>query len=347
MRPNMIPLLSLQMDSELHTHTVRSTEAGARIDSLIARIGIVPSRSFGTRLAGRGLVKANGRMVKPSYVARAGDFIEILLPPPVETSLVPENLPLDIRFEDEYMIVLNKAAGMVVHPTDAHRTGTLVHALLAHADKLGSLGGVERPGIVHRLDKDTSGLMIVAKDDKAQAVLSEAIRIRAVDRRYCTLVHGLVAHDKGLIDAPIGRHAKDRMRMAVSYDPAARQAVTNFSVLERFDTDYHDDGFSLLECKLHTGRTHQIRVHMAFIDHHVVGDQTYGRRHHGFDLDLKRQFLHSYRLSLEHPITGEKLEFEDGLPDDFLSVLDGIVDRSMGETEYGMGVMGTIRARKS
>jgi 23S rRNA pseudouridine1911/1915/1917 synthase len=330
-------------ETEILTHTIKGDEAGGRIDKLIAELGLVPSRSFGQRLIDRGLVTVNGSMVGKHHVARAGEYLEVKLPPPVETQLEPEEIPLDVRFEDEHLIVLSKPAGMVVHPTDTHRSGTLVHALLAHCDSLGSLGGVERPGIVHRLDKDTSGLMLVAKDDATQAALSDAIRIRAVDRRYCCLVHGLIAPDTGIVDAPVGRHPKDRMRMAVTHDPSSRQAVTNFSVLERFDTDFSDDGFTLLECKLHTGRTHQIRVHMAYIDHHVVGDQTYGRKRRVHDLGLTRQFLHSYRLRLEHPMTGEELDLADPVPEDLRERLATLSERSMGVTAYGEQVVHTVR----
>ncbi len=329
-------------ETEVLTHTIKGDEAGGRIDKVIAQIGLVPSRSFGQRLIDRGLVTVNGTMIGKHHVTRAGEFVEVKLPPPLETTLEPEDIPLDVRFEDEHLIVLSKPAGMVVHPTDAHHSGTLVHALLWHCDSLGSLGGVERPGIVHRLDKDTSGLMLAAKDDETQAALSEAIRIRAVDRRYCCLVHGLIAPDTGIVDAPIGRHPKERMKMAVTHGPQSRQAVTNFSVVERFDTDYSDDGLTLLECKLHTGRTHQIRVHMAYIDHHVVGDQTYGRKRRGHDLGLTRQFLHSYRLRFEHPLTGEEIDLVDSVPNDLRERLEELSERSMGVTAYGEEVVHTV-----
>jgi 23S rRNA pseudouridine1911/1915/1917 synthase len=329
-------------EGERYELTVKGGEAGRRIDKWLADTGIVPSRSFAAQLIGRGLVRINGEMVLKHAVVRGGDFVEVHLPPPVESSLEPEDIPLDIRYEDEHLIVLSKPAGMVVHPTDAHRSGTLVHALLAHADDLGSLGGEERPGIVHRLDKDTSGLMLVAKEDETQAALSDLIRLRAVDRRYVTLVHGLIAPDTGLIDAPIGRHPKERMKMAVTHDPSSRQAVTNLFVLERFDTDYRDDGFTLVECKLHTGRTHQIRVHMAYIDHHLVGDPVYGRKRRDFDMGLERQFLHSYRLSFEHPITGEVLDFADVLPGDLGERLTSLSERSMGRTDFGDEVGDTL-----
>jgi 23S rRNA pseudouridine1911/1915/1917 synthase len=249
--------------------------------------------------------------------------------------LIAEDIPLDIRFEDDHMIVLSKQAGLVVHPAEGNWTGTLVHALLAHSDELGTLQGDERPGIVHRLDKDTSGLMMVAKSDEAQLALQEAIKIRSVDRRYLTLVHGRIAPDSGMIDAPLGRDQRERMKMAVSDSPTAKQSVTTFRVLERFEAGRYDDGFTLLECKLYTGRTHQIRVHMAYIDHPCVGDQVYGQRKIKADLGLERQFLHAYRLQLTHPITGEELRFVDSPPEDLSSRLRTIAEYSSGRTEAG------------
>lgn len=241
------------------------------------------------------------------------------------------------------MIVLSKPAGLVVHPAHGHWSGTLVHALLAHSDELGSLQGDERPGIVHRLDKDTTGLMMVAKTDDAQVRLQEAIKIRAVDRRYVTLVHGYIAPDTGLIDAPLARDPRDRMRMGVSDSLTAKQSVTTFRVLERFEAGVADDGFTLLECKLYTGRTHQIRVHMAYIHHPCVGDQLYGVRKPKADLQLERQFLHAYRLELEHPITGDEMRFIDPLPEDLASRLRSLESYSMGRTAAGDEVFGLLR----
>jgi 23S rRNA pseudouridine1911/1915/1917 synthase len=240
------------------------------------------------------------------------------------------------------MIVLSKQAGLVVHPAEGNWTGTLVHALLAHSDTLGSLQGEDRPGIVHRLDKDTSGLMMVAKTDVAQIALQQAIQIRSVDRRYLTLVHGRIAPDSGLIDAPLSRDPRERMRMAVSDATSAKQSVTTFRVLERFEAGRFDDGFTLLECKLYTGRTHQIRVHMAYIHHACVGDQVYGQRKLKADLGLERQFLHSHRLRFEHPITGEPMAFVDAPPDDLASRLKQLESYSEGRTEAGDEVLGML-----
>jgi 23S rRNA pseudouridine1911/1915/1917 synthase len=293
------------------------------------------SRSAAQKLIAGDHVLVNGTIAAKNHIVRAGERIEVFVPPAEPSDLTPEHIPLDIRYEDADLIILSKPAGLVVHPARGHYTGTLVHALLAHSVDLGTLQGEDRPGIVHRLDKDTSGLMMVAKSDRAQAVLSEALKIRSVERRYATLVHGYIAPDTGLIDAPLGRNPKDRMRMAVSDHESAKQSVTTFRVLERFMAGRYDDGYTLVECKLYTGRTHQIRVHMGYIHHPVVGDPLYGRNHPKADLGLDRQFLHAYRLSLEHPITGEKLDFLDPLPADLAERLRRLEPDSMGRTEAG------------
>jgi len=324
-------------------HMVTAEEAGSRLDALIAGFDLLPSRSAAARLIDSGLVLVDGEAAAKRRIVRAGERIEIEIPPREATDLVAEDIPLDIRYEDQHMIVLSKQPGLVVHPAHGHWSGTLVHALLAHSEALGSLAGEERPGIVHRLDKDTSGLMMVAKTDEAQVALQEAIKIRAVDRRYLTLVHGWIAPDTGLIDAPLARDPRDRMRMCVSDRHDAKQAMTTFRVLERFEAGAHDDGFTLIECKLYTGRTHQIRVHMAYIKHPCVGDQLYGIGRPKADLGLERQFLHSYRLVLDHPITGEHLEFSDPLPDDLAAVIEAVTELSCGRTEAGREVQAALQ----
>jgi 23S rRNA pseudouridine1911/1915/1917 synthase len=318
-----------------HTHNVRADEAGLRLDLLIGQLDIVPSRSAAQRLITGGHVRVNGDIAPKRYAARAGDRIEVFVPDREPSDLVPEDIPLDIRFEDAHLIVLSKPADLVVHPARGHSTGTLVHALLAHTEDLGMQAGDERPGIVHRLDKDTSGLMMVAKDDETQVALSDALKLRSIERRYVTLVHGYIAPDTGLIDAPLGRHPKDRMRMAVSDHESAKQSVTTFRVLERFMAGRHDDGYTLVECKLYTGRTHQIRVHMQYIAHPVVGDPMYGRKHPKADLALDRQFLHAYRIAFEHPITGEQIDLLDPLPADLAGRLTALAEYSMGRTVAG------------
>lgn len=330
------------MSADYYEHIVTEAEQGVRIDALLGTFEVLPSRSAAARLIEQGCVLVDGQPVSKRYAVRAGERIEIEVPPPDGSDLIPEDIPLDIRFEDEHMIVLSKQPGLVVHPSQGHWSGTLVHALLAHSEELGTVQGEDRPGIVHRLDKDTSGLMMVAKNDHAQVALQEAIRVRSVDRRYLTLVHGWIAPDSGLIDAPLARDPRDRLRMGVSDRHDAKQSVTTFRVLERFDAGRHDDGFTLLECKLYTGRTHQIRVHMAYIKHPCVGDPLYGLNRPKADLDLERQFLHAYRLELEHPATGEKLSFLDPLPDDLASRLAGIAELSRGKTDAGREVFALL-----
>jgi 23S rRNA pseudouridine1911/1915/1917 synthase len=317
------------------SYTVHADEAGSRIDVLIAENGWLPSRALAQKLIERNCVRVNGQTVTKRYKPRGGDRVTIEMPPMQDTELIAEDVELDIRFEDDSLIVLSKPAGMVVHPAHGHWSGTLVHALLGHSDELGTLAGDERPGIVHRLDKDTSGLMIVAKNDDVQRALQSAIQQRLVDRKYVTLVHGRIVPDTGMIDAPIGRHPKEPRKMWVSDAAGARQAVTSFRTLERFEAGGLDDGYTLAECKLQTGRTHQIRVHMAYIKHPVVGDPLYGRQKLKEDLGLTRQFLHSYSLAFDHPATGERVALIDPLPPDLSGALRSIADRNDGVTAAG------------
>jgi len=325
-----------------YEHVVRSDEAGERIDKLLGTLEFLASRSAAAKLLDEDFVRVNGTIVNKRYVVHAGDKLEIEVPPYDRGDLIAEDIPLDIRYEDDDMIVLSKQAGLVVHPAQGNWTGTLVHALLAHSDQLGTLAGEDRPGIVHRLDKDTTGLMMVAKNDHAQAALSEAIKIRSIDRRYVTLVHGYITPDSGLIDAALARDPRDRMRMAVSDSDNAKQAVTTFRVLERFMAGQHDDGYTLVECKLYTGRTHQIRVHMAYINHPCVGDPVYGKRNARADRGLERQFLHAYRLELEQPITGERICLRDPLPADLARMFVALEPDSMNRTAAGDEVMPDI-----
>lgn len=322
-------------DRGLLTHTVRGDDVGARIDVMLAEVDLVASRALAQKLIERNCVRVNGQTVNKRYKVRPGDQVTVEFPPMQPSDLVAEDVALDIRFEDDDMIVLSKPAGMVVHPAHGHWSGTLVNALLAHSDDLGTLAGEERPGIVHRLDKDTSGLMMVAKNDDAQRALSSGIQQRLIDRRYLALVHGRIVPDSGLIDAPIGRHPKDRHKMWVSDAAGARHAVTSFRALERFEAGATDDGYTLIECKLQTGRTHQIRVHCAYIQHPVVGDPLYGRRRLKDDLGLTRQFLHSYSLAFDHPRTGERISIIEPLPDELAAAFHSIDDRTNGRTATG------------
>lgn len=325
-----------------HEHIVTSEEEGKRLDAVIGALGIVPSRSAAEKLIEQGLVTVDGESAPKKYKVSEGELIDIEVLPPSVSDIEPEFIPLDIRFEDEAMIILSKQPDLVVHPAAGNWTGTLVNGLLAHSLELGSLQGEERPGIVHRLDKDTSGLMMVAKTDEAQVRLQEDIKIRTIDRRYLALVHGWIAPDTGLVDAPIGRNQHDRLRMGISDHPSAKQAVTTFTVLERFGAGRFDEGFTLIECKLYTGRTHQIRVHMDYIHHPIVGDQTYGTRRIKANHGLERQFLHSYSLKLKHPITKEPLEFMDPLPQDLAAIIEEISEYSVGRTEKGEEILGKL-----
>ena len=326
------------MAGDIHI-LVSDAQAGKRLDALLGSLDGCPSRSACAHLIEAGAVALNGETcLSKKQIVSVGDRISIELPEEEEPGVVvPQNIPLDIRYEDDYLIVLSKQRGLVCHPAHGHASGTLANALVYHcgADHLGTLQGEDRPGIVHRLDRDTSGLMLAAKDDDTQRALQDLIRLRTLDRRYITLVHGYVAHDEGTINTGISRSTRDRVKMAVSDDPFARQAITTFRVLERFDASRGDDGYTLLECHLYTGRTHQIRVHMRHINHPCVGDPLYGRGNERADRGLTRQFLHSWRVRFDHPVTGETIECRDELPWDLSAVLEELAPTSLGRTEAG------------
>ena len=326
------------MAGDIHI-LVSDAQAGKRLDALLGSLDGCPSRSACAHLIEAGAVALNGETcLSKKQIVSVGDRISIELPEEEEPGVVvPQNIPLDIRYEDDYLIVLSKQRGLVCHPAHGHASGTLANALVYHcgADHLGTLQGEDRPGIVHRLDRDTSGLMLAAKDDDTQRALQDLIRLRTLDRRYITLVHGYVAHDEGTINTGIARSTRDRVKMAVSDDPFARQAITTFRVLERFDASRGDDGYTLLECHLYTGRTHQIRVHMRHINHPCVGDPLYGRGNERADRGLTRQFLHSWRVRFDHPVTGETIECRDELPWDLSAVLEELAPESLGRTEAG------------
>jgi 23S rRNA pseudouridine1911/1915/1917 synthase len=294
------------------------------------------------KLIEQGAVTLNGDPATKKRIVIAEDDVAYSVELRAPRELRAESIPLDIRFEDEGLIVLSKQAGLVCHPSQGHESGTLVNALIAHCGygNLAQLQGDDRPGIVHRLDKDTTGLMLVAKTDEVGELLQDEIRLRSIDRRYLALVHGYIAPDTGLIDAPIARGQADRMRMVVDDSPEARSSVTTFTVLERFEAGRFDDGFTLIECKLFTGRTHQIRVHLDYIGHPCVGDPLYGRANRPkAQLGLTRQFLHSYRLEFVHPITGEDLGFVDPLPADLSEALSLIEGDSLGRTKPGEALL--------
>lgn len=299
------------MDGEVLTFTVGESEAGLRLDTLLGTMPQMGSRSQVTKLIGAGAVSVNGVRRPKSHQLVAGDTVEVVLPQETKLEIEAEELPVSILFEDEWLLVVDKPIGMPVHPSRGHSRGTLVNALLSR----GLAGGEDfRPGIVHRLDKDTSGLLVVAKSVEVHRRLTGMMRGREIDRRYLALVHGTFQVDSGTIEAPVGRDPIRRKSMAIG-GVAARDAVTHFAVLERFDD------FTLVEARLETGRTHQIRVHFLAIGHPVAGDPTYARRD---PLGLGRQFLHSYRLTFAHPFTGETVSCESPLPPDLAVVLDRV-----------------------
>jgi 23S rRNA pseudouridine1911/1915/1917 synthase len=273
------------------------------------------SRTFVQKLLDEGQILVNGQPVPANYKVRNGDVLQITVPPPVDLEVKPQDIPLEIIYEDQDVLVINKAPGMVVHPAHGNYEGTLVNALLGRCQDLSGIGGVSRPGIVHRLDKDTSGLLMVAKNDLAHQGLTEQIKEHQVIRRYLALLHGRVEEPAGRVETPIGRHPNDRKKMAVVVRNG-KMAITHYRVLEKF-TEY-----TLVEARLETGRTHQIRVHLAYVGHPVVGDPVYGpRRSH---LGLSGQALHAAVLGFKHPRTGENLEFSVPAPEYFLAVLEGL-----------------------
>lgn len=298
------------------TLRVAEPDAGQRIDVYIAANVEGLSRSMAKRLidSGRVTVIAGSKChsPKPSYVVQIDDVVDVRVPPPQAPKAIPEDIPIDIVYEDSSVVVVNKPRGLVVHPAPGNRDGTLVNALLFHCGDLAGIGGVQRPGIVHRLDKDTSGLMVAAKDDRAYFGLASQIKARTAKRVYIAIVHGVIGADTGRIDAPIGRHPVHRKRMAV-VDRGGRPAVTHFEVVNRFD------GFAVVRCMLETGRTHQIRVHMAYIGHPVVGDPVYSRKKHPFQ--ISGQALHSTHLEFDHPRTGKRMAFDADVPEDMQEVL--------------------------
>ena len=326
-------------------YVATAQDAGMRLDTLMGERGLYASRSAAVRAISDGRVLVGGSAPSKKYQVKVGDAIVYELDEEqVETPLTGEDIPLDIRFEDNDMIVLSKQAGLVCHPSGDHLDGTLVNALIYHcgyAHLCNVQGERDRLGIVHRLDMDTTGLMMAAKSDAAGAALMDAIQDHVVDRRYLALVHGIISIDSGMIDAPIARHAVERTRMAIRDCESARDAITTFKVLERFEAGPRDNGYSLIDCKLFTGRTHQIRVHLEYTGHPLVGDPLYVAarpRSEVANLGARRQFLHSYRLRFDHPTTLESMEFADNLPRDLAAILDALASRSVEVTDAGREV---------
>ena len=296
-----------------NTYTVIAEESGERIDALLAQEIEELTRSQAVRLIEQGFVTLRCATIKKNHRVTAGEIFVLELPEPEECALVPEDIPLDLAYEDEDVIVVNKPRGMVVHPAPGHTGGTLVNALLWHCgDSLSGVGGEKRPGIVHRIDKDSSGLVIAAKNDYAHRFLSAQLADHSLSRTYEAVVCGRVKNDSGTVDAPIGRHPTDRKRMAVT-EKNSRRAVTYYEVLARYS------GYTHIRCRLETGRTHQIRVHMAYIGHPLLGDLVYGRKR--AEKGLEGQCLHACALRFIHPRTEAPCALSCPLPDYFTEVL--------------------------
>ena len=299
-------------DQQPLTLVVPPEGSGDRLDRFLAATLPDLSRSYGQQLITEGHVRLNGKAAKPSAIIHEGGVITITLPLPQATDLVPEAIPLTIRYEDEDLVVVDKPAGMVVHPAPGHATGTLVNALLHHFPSM-AIGGDLRPGIVHRIDRDTSGLLVVAKHDRAKAYLQAQQQARTMNKVYLAMVDGHFREPEGTIEAPIDRHPTDRLRMAIV--ETGRPSRTDYREMERLGS------YSLVEARLHTGRTHQIRVHFAYKGHPVVGDSLYGPRRQSRPFGLERQFLHAYCLGFER-LDGQYVETRSPLPADLQNVLD-------------------------
>jgi len=304
--------------------------SGIRLDVFLTERLPDCSRSFAGQLIAGERVKVNGQTRKPGYRLKAGDTVSGCIPPPKPSGFLPEPIPLHILYEDQDIVVINKPPGLVVHPAPGHATGTLVNALLYHCPDLGGIGEELRPGIVHRLDKDTSGTLVVAKNASSLEHLAAQFKERSVRKDYLALVHGEMAADCGTIRLPVGRHPVDRKRMS-THSRKGREAETGWRVVRRLS------GFTLLELRLKTGRTHQIRVHCAAIQRPIVGDPVYGRQKaaanapgiHALLAPVRRQMLHAWRLEIDHPRSGERMAFESPLPEDMGRLIAELSDRSL------------------
>lgn len=290
--------------------TVDERDEGLRIDKYLSQIFEDKSRSFIQGLIEKENVKVNNKIPKSNYKLKRNDEIEIIMPEPEILSVEPEDIPIDIIYEDEDVIVVNKPQGMVVHPAPGNYRGTLVNALLYHCKDLSSINGIIRPGIVHRIDKDTSGVLVIAKNDESHNKLSEQLKDHSMKREYYALIEGRLKNDSGTIDKPLGRCKKDRLKIGIVED--GKRAVTHYEVLERYN------GYTLIKCVLETGRTHQIRVHMAYKNHPLLGDKLYGKK----VKNLQGQCLYAKKLGFIHPETKEYMEFECDMPDYFRHIVE-------------------------
>ena len=296
------------------TYEIGVENAGERIDKFLSGELSELSRSYIQKLLKEEQVLVNGRIIKANYKTQSGDYIEFHIPDPEVPDILPENIPLDILYEDDYVLVVNKPKDMVVHPSAGHTSGTLVNAVMAHCgEHLSGINGVLRPGIVHRIDKDTTGALLICKDDIVHRDLAEQLKKHSIKRRYRAVVQGNLKEDEGTVNAPVGRHPTDRKKMAINHKNG-KEAITHYKVLERFGQATY------IECRLETGRTHQIRVHMASLGHPLLGDTVYGSSKNPYH--LQGQALHAMILGFVHPITGEYLEFEAPLPEYFSKLLE-------------------------
>ncbi len=321
-----MPTWNNEVEGNLLALVAEDADKGTRLDQFVATYADL-TRSAAARLIEEGAVTVRGKTVAKNYKISKGDAVEITLPEPEPCEALPENIPLDIVYEDDDIIVINKPVGMVVHPAAGNPTGTLVNALLYHCGaSLSGVGGVIRPGIVHRIDKDTSGLLVVAKNDEAHLALSAQLKEHHVSRIYTAIAVGNFREESGTVDAPIGRHPVDRKKMAVIHNSElrSRDAVTHWSVLARGEAD--GNSFTLLRCQLETGRTHQIRVHMASVGHPLLGDAVYGGANTRFEAkhraSIVGQCLHAGELHLTHPRTGEEMQFSAPMPQSMQHVVD-------------------------
>lgn len=296
---------------ENYKFKVEENSVGTRLDVFISNELEDKSRAYIQGIIEKENASVNGICRKSNFKLKLEDKIELFIPDPIELNVKAEDIPLDILYEDSDVIVINKPQDMVVHPAPGNYTGTLVNALLNHCTDLSGINGVLRPGIVHRIDKDTSGALVVAKNDNAHNSLAAQLKDHSMTRSYLALVEGVIKDDEGTIDAPIARHPKDRIKMAIV--ESGKKAVTHYKVIERFD------GYTLVECNLETGRTHQIRVHMAKIGHPLVGDLIYGFKKQRFN--LKGQVLHAKRLGFIHPTTNKYMEFDSPIPTYFENLI--------------------------
>ncbi len=303
---------------EKNIFVVDEKDQGIRIDKYLSEVFNDKSRSFIQGLIEKGNIKVNNKIPKSNYKVKSSDEIEVMIDEPELLNVDPEDIPIDILYEDEDVVVVNKQQGMVVHPAPGNYNGTLVNALLFHCTDLSSINGVVRPGIVHRIDKDTSGVLVVAKNDESHNKLSEQLKDHSMKREYYALVEGRIKNDKGTIDKPLARNKKDRLKIGIV--EGGKRAVTHYEVIERYN------GYTLIKCILETGRTHQIRVHMASIGFPLVGDPLYGFKKQKFK--LKGQMLHAKTLGFIHPSKNEYIEFTTELPEYFQVILDKLRNES-------------------